>query len=80
MVICLLQASRIGGVNPADISALLIHLEAARRGRGEKESDAPAKMSTRQRREAAMREAGIEINAVEEKQQPEEETVVGKTA
>lgn len=25
------QASRIGGVNPADISALLVHLEVAKR-------------------------------------------------
>jgi tRNA uridine 5-carboxymethylaminomethyl modification enzyme len=31
------QASRIGGVNPADISALLVYLEVARRKSSEAE-------------------------------------------
>jgi len=51
------QASRIGGVNPADISALLVHLEVQRRGASAGESKKPEKLSSRQRREQMMQVA-----------------------
>ena len=44
------QASRIGGVNPADISALLVHLEVARRRQAQADKAAAAA--------AALTEAG----------------------
>jgi hypothetical protein len=45
------QASRVAGVSPADVSALLIHLEVLRRKAAGKEA-APKPLSARQSREA----------------------------
>jgi hypothetical protein len=42
------QASRIGGVNPADLSALLVHLEVQRR-----RAEAPGKVAAAEGRAAA---------------------------
>ena len=54
------QACRIGGVNPADIDSLLIHLEVQRRLHSLK---APAALSARQRREAQMASAAVPATA-----------------
>lgn len=50
------QACRIGGVNPADIDSLLIHLEVQRRLHSLR---APAPLSARQRREAQMASSAL---------------------
>jgi tRNA uridine 5-carboxymethylaminomethyl modification enzyme len=50
------QASRIGGVNPADLSALLVHLEIQRRkaeGRGSKQEQRKAGKAAEQEPVAA---------------------------
>lgn len=48
------QASRIGGVNPSDISNLLVHLEVARRKR---DGQRPPPMTEKARRKALIEEA-----------------------
>ena len=47
------QASRIGGVNPSDITNLLIHLEVVRRSSGEKKPY----VSEKERRKAVVQAA-----------------------
>lgn len=48
------QASRIGGVNPSDISNLLVHLEVARRKQG---GQREVTVTEKQRRKALIEEA-----------------------
>ena len=54
------QACRIGGVNPADINSLLIHLEVQRRLHSLR---APAPLSARQRRVAHMASPALPATA-----------------
>lgn len=57
------QASRLGGVNPADISALLIHLEVQRRRAGGAAPRGPSARQAREARTAAAVAAALPVTA-----------------